>query len=91
MHVSGSLDFEAADKPMWRSEPVVAIAGLWSAWRKPVVLKPAQQEAWLAPQCSPEDVAQLVAGAREDLAGHAVGVAVNNTRNDSPELLQPQA
>ena len=99
-------------------EPVVAIAGLWSTWRKPdggqilscalltkaaapsiggihhrmpVVLKPAQHEAWLAPQSSPEEVAQLVAGAREDLAGYAVNVGVNNTRNDSPELLQPQA
>jgi hypothetical protein len=35
------------------------------------------------------DLERLIANARTDFSGYAVSTRVNNTRNDSPELLQP--
>ena len=57
--------------------------------RMPVVLAPTQFAAWLDPKTSAETVQGLIAAAREDFAGYRVSTRVNNTRNDSPELLDP--
>ena len=56
--------------------------------RMPVVLAEVDYPAWLSPRTSAEQVSQLVAGARQDFAGHPVSTQVNNTRNDSPELVE---
>lgn len=55
--------------------------------RMPVVLAPAQFDSWLAADASATDVGNLVASARQDLAGYPVSTEVNNTRNDYRELL----
>lgn len=55
--------------------------------RMPVVLATHDQAAWLSPDASPEQVAAMIGGAREDFAGHPVSTRVNNVRNDSPDLI----
>lgn len=62
-----------------------SIAGIHE--RMPVVLAPESFDAWLAPQQSVEEVSRLIACAREDFTGHPVSTRVNNTRNDSPDLI----
>lgn len=57
--------------------------------RMPVVLAPEHYAAWLDAASSPPEVARLIAAARQDLAGYPVSPRVGDTRNDSPELLQP--
>ena len=85
---------------IWRgpgSEPVVScavltkaaaagIAGLHS--RMPVVLRPEDHGAWLDPDCRVEALRGMMAGARGDFAVRAVGLRVNNIRNDGPELME---
>lgn len=56
--------------------------------RMPVVLKPEHYDRWMDPATSGENVACLVADARDDLEGYPVSTRVNDTRNDDPELLQ---
>ena len=63
-----------------------SIAGIHP--RMPVVLKPEQEAPWLDPAASADDVARLIAGAREDLAGHPVSPRVNSVRHNSPELME---
>ncbi|MEO8039152.1 MAG: SOS response-associated peptidase [Betaproteobacteria bacterium] len=64
-----------------------AISGIHH--RMPVVLAPTQYAAWLDPSASAEAVQGLIAAAREDFEGYRVSTRVNNTRNDSPDLLVP--
>lgn len=56
--------------------------------RMPAVLAPDQFAQWLDPATKPESLAELMARAREDFEGYAVGTEVNNAHNDYPELLQ---
>ncbi|NQD91675.1 SOS response-associated peptidase [Pseudomonas sp. CrR25] len=55
--------------------------------RMPVVLSPHQFELWLSTDTAPQDVSQAIDLARQDFTGYRVSTAVNNTRNDYPELL----
>ena len=55
--------------------------------RMPVALKEEQFGEWLDPATPMERVQAMLAGAREDLEGYPVSTRVNNTRNNSPELL----
>lgn len=57
--------------------------------RMPVVLGREQQEAWLAPQLSPKEVAALVDNAGPALVGHRVSLLVNRQENDGAELIEP--
>ena len=56
--------------------------------RMPLVLSPADYEAWLAAEQRPEVLTRLLAGAREDFQGYPVSTRVNDPRNDFPELLE---
>jgi putative SOS response-associated peptidase YedK len=56
--------------------------------RMPVVLSPDSFEAWLATERSVEEIGRLIECAREDFSGYPVSTKVNNTRNDSPDLIQ---
>ncbi len=55
--------------------------------RMPVILKPEQFDAWLNPATSANDIQEIIANPREDFEHYAVSAAVNNARNDYPELL----
>lgn len=57
--------------------------------RMPVVLRPDRFDKWLDPGSTPDDVQDVIAGTREDVAGHRVSAAVGNTRNHGPELIEP--
>lgn len=59
--------------------------------RMPVVLEERDLDAWLNPQDSGmERVMDLAKPAADGvLTMHAVGAAVNSTKNDAPELMQP--
>ncbi len=79
------------------SEPVVSCALLsrkaapgisFIHSRMPVVLKPEHQAAWLDSATTAEGVQALMADARQDIEAYRVGPNVNNTRNDSPELME---
>lgn len=59
--------------------------------RMPVVLSPDQFDAWLDPATPVSELERLIANARTDFTGYPVSTRVNNTRNDSPELLEPAA
>jgi len=56
--------------------------------RMPVVLHPAQYDAWLSPRTPQADVDAMIANARQDFEGYPVSTRVNNARNDFPELLE---
>lgn len=56
--------------------------------RMPVVLKPEHEAAWLDPATPADGVQALIAGARADVEAYPVGLRVNNTRNDDPELME---
>jgi putative SOS response-associated peptidase YedK len=55
--------------------------------RMPVVLKPEHYAEWLDPATPPARVQELIADARADLEGHPVSTKVNNTRNNTPDLV----
>ncbi|SDM33498.1 SOS response-associated peptidase [Allokutzneria albata] len=60
--------------------------------RSPVVLPPGEmREAWLDPEMSkPEDVDALLASIPDPaLVPREVSIAVNNPRNNSPDLIEP--
>ena len=54
--------------------------------RMPVVLAPAQYDAWLDPATSANEVAALIA--REDFDGHAVSTRVNKPSEDDAGLIE---
>ena len=58
--------------------------------RMPVILAPADYEAWLAPSLRPvpELLALLKPCPSGRVAAYAVGTRVNNPRNDTPDLIQ---
>lgn len=55
--------------------------------RMPVVLTPDQYNAWLSPDTTPRDVADLIAGSRYDFDAYRVSTRVNSVRNDEVGLL----
>lgn len=55
--------------------------------RMPVVLKREHCAAWLDPRTPGDEVQAIIADARQDITGHRVSLAVNDTGNDYPELL----
>ena len=58
--------------------------------RMPVVLDPADWSAWLAESTPPDQLRMLLRPApAESFAAYAVSPAVNNVRNEGPELLAP--
>lgn len=58
--------------------------------RMPVILDPADWDAWLAEETPPEELRPLLRPApAEILDAYAVSPAVNNVRNEGPELLNP--
>lgn len=56
--------------------------------RMPVVLHPRQFAAWLDPATPADKVERMIAEARSDFTAYPVSTRVNNTRNDSPDLLE---
>lgn len=99
---------------------VMALAGLWAAWRDPesaerlytvtilttipnavvaaihdrmpVILEPADWDAWLDPETPTHDLRPLLGPAHDDaLRMRAVSPAVNDVRNEGPQLLAPWA
>ena len=58
--------------------------------RMPVVLDPTDWDAWLAQETPPKELRSLLHPAPvEPLDAYAVSPAVNNVRNEGPELLAP--
>lgn len=58
--------------------------------RMPVILDPSDWDSWLAAATTPEELHTLLRPApAELLAAYAVSAAVNNVRNEGPELLDP--
>jgi putative SOS response-associated peptidase YedK len=61
--------------------------------RMPIILAPAACRRWLGPDADVPDAAHLLLGATENerLEYWPVSRAVNNPRNDGPELIDPAA
>lgn len=61
--------------------------------RMPAILSPGRWEEWLSPvSLSAQRLEALLAPASDDLLSfHAVGTAVNSTKNDGPSLVLPLA
>lgn len=62
--------------------------------RMPVILAPAQFDAWLSPATPPAAVAGLIAHSATEFRAHRVSTRVNSVRNESPDLVEevpPQA
>ena len=58
--------------------------------RMPVVLDPDAEAAWLDPEAEPDELLELLRPAPEDrLELREVGDAVNDVRQDGPQLLEP--
>lgn len=58
--------------------------------RMPVVLDPRAYESWLDRSLTdPAAIRALIAGARTEFLHHPVDAAVNQARNDGPELIRP--
>ena len=57
--------------------------------RMPVVLKQEHYGAWVDPKTSGQGVQEILSDALDGLTGYPVSTKVNNTRNDSPDLLEP--
>jgi putative SOS response-associated peptidase YedK len=55
--------------------------------RMPVVLGQDQYGAWLSPNATSKDVADLIAGSRHDFEAYPVSTRVNRVQNDDPQLL----
>ncbi|MGH8548358.1 MAG: SOS response-associated peptidase [Methylococcales bacterium] len=85
---------------LWRGpgmEPILSCAVLTKAAapsisgihdRMPVVLATKDYAAWLSPDESVESIGQMLAHSHKDFTSHPVSTRVNNTRNDSPELIE---
>lgn len=56
--------------------------------RMPAILPAESFESWLTHETDEAEVARMVAGARSDFVGRPVSIRVNNTRNDSPDLIE---
>ncbi|MGH8551959.1 MAG: SOS response-associated peptidase [Methylococcales bacterium] len=78
-------------------DPVVSCAVLTKAAaasiskihdRMPVVLSAPDHASWLSPDQSVESIQQMVACSRQDFMSYPVSTRVNNTRNDSAELIE---
>lgn len=67
------------------TEAAPAIANIHQ--RMPVVLAPGQHAAWLDADTAPDEVARLIAAARQDFTAYPVSPRVGDSRNDSADLL----
>jgi putative SOS response-associated peptidase YedK len=60
--------------------------------RMPVILDPAAEEAWLAPDARQDDLLGLLVPAPAGLLeAREVGDHVSNVREDGPALIEPRA
>jgi putative SOS response-associated peptidase YedK len=60
--------------------------------RMPVILDPSLEAAWLDPEAEEDELLAMLGPAPADLlALREISDAVNDVRNDGPELLEPQA
>jgi putative SOS response-associated peptidase YedK len=60
--------------------------------RMPVILRPSAEEQWLDPRASADALRSLlVPYAGDDMEARAVGLWVNNPKNDGPECLEPMS
>jgi putative SOS response-associated peptidase YedK len=58
--------------------------------RMPVVLSPGRRDTWLDPDAKPDQLAELLRPAEDDLlATHAVSPRVNAPANDAPQCIEP--
>ena len=58
--------------------------------RMPVILRPEDYDAWLAPDANSSDVQSLLRPyPADDFVAHPVSTRVNNTRNDDASLVEP--
>jgi putative SOS response-associated peptidase YedK len=57
--------------------------------RMPVILSPADEDAWLDPGTPAEDLHELLAAADPSLVVRPVSRVVNNARHDAPDCLDP--
>lgn len=57
--------------------------------RMPMSIAPQNREAWLDPDLRDPEAARALMGVDEDLRGYRVSRAVNNVRNDGPDLIEP--
>jgi putative SOS response-associated peptidase YedK len=57
--------------------------------RMPVILPPAERDAWLDPVTPTEHLQALLRPYAGPLSAHAVSTRVNSPRNDGPELIAP--
>lgn len=55
----------------------------------PVVLKQKHYGAWVDPKTTGQGVQEIISDALADFLNYPVSTKVNNTRNDSPDLLEP--
>jgi putative SOS response-associated peptidase YedK len=59
--------------------------------RMPVILRREDEEEWVSREVTdPVEVEQLLRPYPEDMLIYPVSTAVNNTRNNSPELIEPE-
>ena len=58
--------------------------------RMPLPIRERDWDLWLDPGAAPEQVQQVLgAHAAEQLTAYPVSTAVNNVRNNGPDLMQP--
>ena len=57
--------------------------------RMPVVLRPDELNCWLDPTLSASAVGEVVSQAQDGFQSHPVSTRVNNTRNESADLIAP--
>jgi putative SOS response-associated peptidase YedK len=57
--------------------------------RMPVILSPAERDAWLDPATPADRLQALLRPYAGPLAAHPVSTRVNSPRNDGPELIEP--
>jgi putative SOS response-associated peptidase YedK len=58
--------------------------------RMPVILTPEHEDAWLAPETTPETLTTfLTPYPAGEMTEHTVSTAVNSARHDSPDLIEP--
>jgi putative SOS response-associated peptidase YedK len=58
--------------------------------RMPVILKPEQYETWLDPRTPPAELRRLLSPLPDaETICHSVSSAVNDTKNDCPDLISP--
>lgn len=80
------------------AEPLVSCALLTKAAapaleyihpRMPVVLRPDERNCWLDPTLSASAVGEVVSQAQDGFQSHPVSTRVNNTRNESADVIAP--